>query len=107
MPFDLTPITLCAGLAVPIYCCYYYSKLIGYGIWGMGYCHYHVRLYQFKKVLLQSLILCQLLKVAAAGTGHGNAVSLQNRYYFPLEIPWRSHIVRSLHSAFADESNDN
>jgi hypothetical protein len=52
----------------------------------MGYCHYHVRLYQFKKVLLQSLILCQLLKVASPGTGHGNAVSLQNRYYFPRDL---------------------
>ena len=73
----------------------------------MGYYHYHVRLYQFKKVLLQSLILCQLLKVAAAGTGHGNALSLQNWYSIPRDIPWRSQIVRSLHSAFADESNDN
>ncbi|MBD0343054.1 MAG: hypothetical protein ICV61_19935 [Microcoleus sp. Co-bin12] len=57
--------------------------------------------------MLQSLILCQLLKAAAAGTGHGNALSLQNWYSIPQDIPWRSQIVQSLHSAFADESNDN
>ncbi len=78
---------------------------MGYGVWGIaiimfGYTY-------LKKVLLQSLILCQLLKVATHGTGHGNALSLQNRYYFPRDLTWRSHIVRSLHSAFADESNDN
>ena len=66
----------------------------------MGYSHYHVRLYQYTKVLLQSLILCQLLKVAAPGTGHGNAGSLQNWDYIPRDLPWRSHILRSLHSAF-------
>jgi hypothetical protein len=58
----------------------------------MGYCHYHVRLYQFKKVLLQSLILCQLLKVASPRTGHGNAVSLHNWDYIARHIRWHGKI---------------
>ncbi|WP_293130327.1 hypothetical protein [Microcoleus sp. bin38.metabat.b11b12b14.051] len=37
MPFDLTPITLCGGLALPFWLCYlYYSKLIGNWELGIG-----------------------------------------------------------------------